>query len=102
MVISPWARTGYIDHQMLSHDAYVKFIEDDFLGGTRLDPRTDGRPDPRPSVRENAPQLGNLVDDFNFNQKPLPPLVLPTSPTSAPTGAAASYAVDALAGTSAG
>ena len=45
---------GYIDHQTLSFDAYVKFIEDDFLGGQRLDPRTDGRPDPRPDVRENG------------------------------------------------
>ena len=47
IVISPYARKGYIDHQTLSHDAYVKFIEDDFLGSARLDPKTDGRPDPR-------------------------------------------------------
>ncbi len=26
-------RAGYIDHQRLSHDAYLKFIEDDFLDG---------------------------------------------------------------------
>jgi phospholipase C len=52
IVISPYARQGYIDHQTLSFDAYVKFIEDDFLGGQRLDPRTDGRPDPvRTSVK---------------------------------------------------
>src|SRR5205807_4213771 len=31
MVISPYARRGYIDHQKLSFDAFVKFIEDDFL-----------------------------------------------------------------------
>ena len=37
LVISPYARKGYIDHQTLSFDAYVKFIEDDFLGGQRLD-----------------------------------------------------------------
>ena len=54
MVISPYAKKGYIDHQTLSFDAYLKFIEDDFLDGQRLDPRTDGRPDPRPNVRENA------------------------------------------------
>ena len=57
LVISPYARRGFIDHRTLSFDAYVKFIEDDFLGGQRLDPATDGRPDPRPDVRENAPQL---------------------------------------------
>ncbi len=41
MVISPYARRGYIDHQTLSFDAIIKFIEDDFLDGQRLDPRTD-------------------------------------------------------------
>src|SRR5450756_2906813 len=54
IVISPYARHGFIDHQILSFDAYDKFIEDDFLNGQRLDPRTDGRPDPRLDVRENA------------------------------------------------
>ena len=44
IVISPYAKTGYIDHQTLSFDAYIKFIEDDFLNGARLDPLTDGRP----------------------------------------------------------
>jgi phospholipase C len=77
LVISAYARKGYIDHQTLSHDAYVKFIEDDFLGGQRLDPKTDGRPDPRDSVAESAPQLGDLRNDFDFTQPPRPPLILP-------------------------
>lgn len=77
LVISPYARKGYIDHQTLSHDAYVKFIEDDFLNGERLDPTTDGRPDPRVSVPENAPQLGDLRNDFDFTQAPRTPLILP-------------------------
>ena len=54
LVISPYAKRGYIDHQVLSFDAYLKFIEDVFLDGQRLDPRNDGRPDPRPFVRENV------------------------------------------------
>ncbi len=85
LVISPYAKEGYIDHQTLSFDAYVKFIEDIFLGGERIDPQTDGRPDPRPDVRENAPQLGNLLEDFDFSQAPRPPVVLPTYPTSGDT-----------------
>ena len=80
LVISPYARSGYIDHQVLSFDAYLKFIEDDFLGGQRLDPATDGRPDRRPDVREKLPALGNLLADFDFNQPPHPPLILPTHP----------------------
>ena len=80
IVISPYAKHGYIDHQVLSFDAYAKFIEDDFLGGQRLDPKTDGRPDPRPDVRETASQLGNLASDFNFDQPPAKPLLLSPTP----------------------
>ncbi len=80
LVISPYARRGFIDHQQLSFDAFAKFVEDDFLGSARLNPKTDGRPDPRPTVRENAPGLGNLVRDFNFKQPPRAPLILPTYP----------------------
>jgi phospholipase C len=84
MVISPYARRGYIDHQTLSFDAYVKFIEDDFLGGQRLDPKTDGRTDPRPTVRENAPVLGDITQAFDFSQPPRPPLLLNPHPTPGP------------------
>ena len=84
LVISPYARRGFIDHQTLSFDGITKFIEDDFLNGERIDPRTDGRPDPRPSVRENASQLGDLTADFDFSQKPRPPLLLPLYPPPGP------------------
>ena len=80
IVISPYARRGYIDHQTLSFDAYAKFIEDDFLNGQRLDPKTDGRPDPRPGVRETSAQLGDLGSDFDFSQSPRAPLILDPNP----------------------
>ena len=80
---------GLVDHQTLSFDAYVKFIEDDFLNGQRLDPRTDGRPDPRPTVRENVSVLGNLASDFDFSQAPRPPLILPVHPRTTLTGVTA-------------
>ena len=84
LVISPYARRGYVDHQTLSFDAYLKFIEDDFLGGARLDPKTDGRPDARPDVRENEKILGDLRKDFDFRQKPRRPLVLDPGIASIP------------------
>ena len=84
IVISPYARQGYIDHQILSHDAYVKFIEDDLLGGQRLNPATDGRPDPRPDVREANPLLGDLRHDFDFDQSPRQPIILPVNPPPGP------------------
>ena len=80
LVISPYARRGFVDHQVLSFDAYAKFIEDDFLGGQRLDPKTDGRPDRRPTVRENVPELGDLMRDFDFTRPPRPAVLLPLHP----------------------
>jgi phospholipase C len=86
LVISPYARTGFVDHQVLSFDAYLRFIEDVFLGGQRIDPRTDGRPDPRPTVRENVRILGDLVRDFDFSQPPRPPVLLRPYPQGRPGG----------------
>jgi phospholipase C len=83
-VISPYAKKGFIDHQVLSFDAFNKFIEDDFLGRHRLNPKTDGRPDPRPDVRESLAILGDLRKDFDFNQPPRPPLLLSLHPDPGP------------------
>ncbi len=87
IVISPFARKHFIDHQILSFDAYLKFIENDFLSEQRIDPRSDGRPDPRPDVRETAPVLGDLTRDFDFSQAPRPaefaPPVSPPPPAEA-------------------
>jgi len=97
IVISPYARAGYIDHQVLSFDAYDKFIEDDFLGGQRIDPQSDGRPDPRPDVREDVSILGDLVNDFDFAQAPRPPVQLPVHPHTTLTGTPAPSALTAAA-----
>jgi phospholipase C len=76
LLISPYARQGYIDHQTLTFDAYLKLIEDRFMGGERLDPVTLGRPDSRPIVREEVGILGDLAEAFDFAQEPRPPLIL--------------------------
>jgi phospholipase C len=80
-VISPWVdRSDGIDSQTLSFDAYLKLIEDRFLGGRRLDGQNQGWPDPRPTVREAVSQLGDLRKEFDFSQEPIPPLVLDPRP----------------------
>ncbi len=79
-MISPYAKEGYIDSQTLSFDAYLKLIEDRFMGGQRLDPKTDGRPDSRPTVREDVKILGDLRKEFDFSQPPRPPLILDPAP----------------------
>jgi phospholipase C len=76
IMISPWAKPGLIDSQTLSFDAYLKLIEDLYLGGQRLDPDTMSRPDSRPTVREDAAILGDLLEEFDFSQQPLPALIL--------------------------
>jgi phospholipase C len=88
LVISPYARGGLIDHQQLSHDAYLKFIEDDFLEGERLNPLTDGRTDPRTVVREEALGSSDLASDFDFAQSPRPPLLLAPTPKPGPASRA--------------
>lgn len=88
LVISSWAKGATIDHQTTSFDAYNRLIEDLFLGSRRLNPQTDGLPDSRPDVREALPyvidrmtgeavRVGDLLNDFDFSQQPLPPLILP-------------------------
>jgi phospholipase C len=84
LLISPWARAGTIDHQTLSFDAYLKLIEDLFLGRQRLNPKTDGRPDSRPTVRENLRILGDLRKEFDFAQDPIAPTILPLHPKPGP------------------
>jgi len=62
MVISPYARPGFIDHGTLSSDSWLRFIEDDFMASARLNPRTDGRPDPKP-----AAGCGSTIKNLHFN-----------------------------------
>jgi phospholipase C len=95
LLISPYAKRGYVDHQTLSFDAYLKFIEDDFLNGARIDPKTDGRPDRRPNIREDASILGNLVNEFDFNQPPRAPTLLPARPQTDLLAPSASQAAPA-------
>jgi phospholipase C len=80
LLISPYARQGLIDSQTLTFDAYLKLIEDRFLDGQRLDPLTSGRPDARPTVREDVGILGDLAEGFNFRQRPRDPLILDPTP----------------------
>ena len=87
LIISPWVRPQ-IDHQVTSFDAYLKFIEDVFLGSARIGAPGTVRPDSRTTIRESLTQIstrsggnepvGDLMNDFDFDQTPLPPMVLST------------------------
>jgi len=36
VVISPWAKSNYVDHTLTDQSSILRFIEDNWLGGTRL------------------------------------------------------------------
>jgi phospholipase C len=36
LVISPWAKSNYVDHTLIDQTSVVRFIEDNWLGGARL------------------------------------------------------------------
>ena len=88
LLISARARPGLVDHGVYSFDSYATFIEDVFMHGARLDPAKLGNPDNRPTIRDALKQVryldghvelvGDLTDEFDFDRKPLPPLVLST------------------------
>ena len=62
LIISPYAKPGYIDHTQYQFESMLKFIEWRFS----LQPLT-----------ERDLHANNLVNAFDFSQKPLPPHVVP-------------------------
>jgi hypothetical protein len=78
-----------IDASVLSFDNYAILIENLFAGGARLDPDKLGNPDHRPDIRDeitsvtfldgSSAPVGDLLNEFDFEQAPLPPPVLSTA-----------------------
>lgn len=62
LIISPYAKSGYIDHTQYQFESMLKFIEWRFS----LQPLT-----------ERDLHANNLLNAFDFGQKPLPPHVVP-------------------------
>ena len=61
IVISPYARAGYVSHKLHSHVSLLRFAETIF----GLEPLT-----------ERDANASNMLDCFDFDQSPLPPLLL--------------------------
>ncbi|MCJ7832024.1 MAG: phospholipase, partial [Actinobacteria bacterium] len=83
-MISPYAKESFVNHDTLSTDAFLKFMEDRWMEGERLDGNTDGWKDPRPTVRESVIRLGDLTRSFDFSQSPRPAPILPLPPSEGP------------------
>jgi phospholipase C len=67
IVISPWAKHGYIDHTPYEFGSFLSFVEANF-GLPKLGARD--------SVRIG---LNNMMNSFNFSQNPQPPLIVPAN-----------------------
>lgn len=72
LIISPWARPGFIDHTTLEFSSVLKLVEERF----GLDPLT-----------ARDAQSNDLIEAFDFRQDPIAPLVLDTR--TCPAGATA-------------
>ncbi len=69
LVISPYAKQGHISHHQGEFSSFVKFIEEDF-----------NLPDL--GQRDSLTVTSDLMDFFDFNQTPQPPLILKQLPYS--------------------
>ena len=63
LIISPFARAGYISHTQYEFSSVLKFIETVFN---------------LPTLSDRDAQANDMTDSFDFTQQPLPPLVLST------------------------
>ena len=62
LIISPYAKPGYIDHSQYQFESMLKFIEWRFN---------------LPALTDRDNHANNLLNAFNFNQKPNPPHIVP-------------------------
>jgi phospholipase C len=70
LVISPYARANYVDHTELTQASVVRFIEDNWLGSTRLGG----------GAFDSTTSSGDIRSMFNFSQTPnTSPLYLDSS-----------------------
>lgn len=69
LVISPYARQGYVDHQVYSTEAWLRIVEERY-GLSALTQR-DAR-------------VGDMLAAFDFSQKPRPPVFLAATAQGSP------------------
>jgi phospholipase C len=61
IIISPWSRSGFIDHELMEFASVLKLIETIF---------------DLPSLTERDREANDMLEAFDFRQPPLPPLLL--------------------------
>jgi len=89
ITISAYVKPGVVDHTIYTFDNYARFIEDMFANSARFSPSALGNPDSRPYIADSVTsankvgggtvQIGELINEFDLTQTPLPALVLSTA-----------------------
>jgi phospholipase C len=64
LVISPYAKTNFVDHAITDQSSTLRFIEDNWLGGERI------------STESFDNKAGSIDDMFDFTGPKAPPLFL--------------------------
>ncbi|HEV2117952.1 MAG TPA: alkaline phosphatase family protein [Terriglobales bacterium] len=67
IIISPYAKQGYVSHTLYEFSSVLKFAEEDFN---------------LPALTDRDANANDMLDSFDFNQQPRPPLLL--TPRSCP------------------
>ena len=61
LIISPWAKPGYVSHTQYEFSSFLKIVEERYN---------------LPSLTERDAIANDMLDSFDFSQQPLPPLML--------------------------
>jgi len=69
LIISPFAKSGYVSHTTYEHSSVLKFVETRY----RL-----------PALTARDAAASDMLDSFDFNQSPQPPFIL--NPRNCPAG----------------
>ncbi len=84
LIISPYAIGGYISHTTYEFSSLLKFVEERFG---------------LPPLTERDANANDVLDSFNFNQTPLPALILQTRHCSPASTTALNFALPQSVGT---
>jgi len=68
IVVSPYARRGFVDHTYTDHVSILKFIEANWGLSPLTSYSEDNLPNPAPGVYvpANRPAIGGLMTEFDF------------------------------------
>ena len=69
MIISPYAKENYIDHNTYSFDSWLKLVEERF--GVQ-------------SMTARDKNADDMTNSFDFTQKPRPPVILSATTQGSP------------------